>query len=301
MPDWPLRDKVFLITGGARGIGGATARELNARGARLALVDLDEEALEETASELGALALPADVTDLAAMEAAAERTIDELGGIDVVWANAGIASFGPVEGTDPDAFTRTVEVNLLGAFRTVRAALPAVRARRGYVAFTASAATFSHGPGMGAYAATKAGVEALANALRLEVAHEGVDVGTIHPIWIDTDMVREGQEETTAFEKMRAELPAPLRTIHPVSKAVQSIVRGFERRSRRVFVPEWIRAMHWARAALHSPAIDRQVARNAPKLLALFEQDARERGVEDASRSERARTVLDGRERDPAA
>jgi NAD(P)-dependent dehydrogenase (short-subunit alcohol dehydrogenase family) len=299
MPAWSLRDKVFLITGGARGIGAATARELNGRGARLALVDLDEAALDATASQLGALGVTADVTDLGAMESVVARVTEELGGIDVVWANAGIASFGPIETTDPDAFTRTVEVNLLGAFRTVRAALPRVRARRGYVAFTASAATFAHAPGMGAYAATKAGVEAMANALRLEIAHEGVEVGTIHPIWIDTDMVREGQEMVSGFQRMLEELPPPLRTIHPVAKAVQNIVRGFERRSRRIFVPEWIRGMHWGRAALHSSLGDRLTGQNAPELLALFEQDAQERGVEGASASERTRTVLGKRERDP--
>jgi NAD(P)-dependent dehydrogenase (short-subunit alcohol dehydrogenase family) len=301
MADWTLRDKVFLITGGARGIGAATARELKTRGARLALVDLDEEALERTASQLGALALAADVTDLAAMESVVERTTEELGGIDVVWANAGIATFGPVASTDADAFARTIEINILGAFRTARAALPAVTPRRGYVAFTASAATFAHAPGMGAYAASKAGVEAMANALRLEVAHQGVEVGTIHPIWIDTDMVREASQNTSAFDRMLAELPPPLQTIHPVSKAAQSIVRGFERRSRRIFVPEWIRGMHWGRAALHSRLGDRLTGQNAPELLALFEEDVRERGVEGVSASERTRTVLGKRERDPAA
>ena len=293
MADWSLQDKVILITGGARGIGEATARKLYLRGANLALVDLDEEALNETAERLGALAIVADVTDLEAMEAAAERTADEFGGIDVVWANAGIATFGPIASTDPAAFTRTVEVNLLGAFRTVRAALPYVRARRGYVAITASAATFSHAPGMGAYASTKAGVEAMANALRLELHPDGVEVGTIHPIWIDTDMVREGESTMTAFEKLRAGMPAPLRKVHPVSKAVDAIVKGFEQRSRRVFVPGWVRLAHWLRAVIHSPAGDRRTEANVPAVLAAFEDDVRARGgVEAASASERTREVL---------
>src|SRR4051812_37320723 len=292
MAEWSLQDKVFFITGGARGIGEATARKLYLRGARLALVDLDEKALEETAGRLGALAIVADVTDLEAMEAAAERTAQELGGIDVVWANAGIATFGPIATTDPSAFARTVEVNLLGAFRTVRAALPYVRPRRGYVAITASAATFSHAPGLGAYAATKAGVEAMANALRLELHPDGVEVGTIHPIWIDTDMTREGDAEVSAFEKLRAGLPAPLRRVHPVSKAVDAIVKGFEQRSRRVFVPGWVRLAHWLRAAVHSPAADRRVEASVPEVLAAFEEDVRAHGAEQASASERTREVL---------
>lgn len=291
MSDWSLQDRVFLITGGARGIGEATARKLYLRGARLALVDLDEEALNETAERLGALAIVADVTDLEAMEAAAERTAKEFGGIDVVWANAGIATFGPIATTDPAAFTRTVEVNLLGAYRSIRAALPYVRPRRGYVAITASAATFSHAPGMGAYASTKAGVEAMANALRLELHPDGVEVGTIHPIWIDTDMTREG-DEVNAFEKLRAGLPGPLRRMHPVSKAVDAIVKGFEQRSRRVFVPGWVRILHWVRAGMHGGPGDRLTEAQVPEVLAAFEDDVRARGAEQASASERTREVL---------
>jgi NAD(P)-dependent dehydrogenase (short-subunit alcohol dehydrogenase family) len=294
VPGWSLRDRTILITGGARGIGAATARALHARGARLALVDLDEDALEETADAIGALALTADVTDLEAMEDATARAVGELGGLDIVWSNAGIATFGPIALTEPEAFTRTVEINLLGAFRTVRAALPEVRARRGYVAFTASAATFSHAPGMGAYAATKAGVEALANALRMELSPDGVDVGTIHPIWIDTDMVREADDSVTAFSRMRESLPGPLSTTHPVSKAVDAIVRGFERRSRRVFVPEWVRVLHWSRAAIHTPLAERQIIRNVPELLALYEREAREKGLQEVVWSERIRGVLRG-------
>jgi NAD(P)-dependent dehydrogenase (short-subunit alcohol dehydrogenase family) len=293
MAGWSLRDRSFLITGGGRGIGAATAHALTERGARLALVDLDADALDETATATGALPICADVTDLEAMEEATERAVQEFGGLDVVWANAGIASFGPIALTDPDAFTRTIEVNLLGAFRTVRPALPHVTARRGYVAFTASAATFSHGPGMGAYAATKAGIEALANSMRMELMPSGVDVGTIHPIWIDTDMVREG-DEFTSFRLMRAGLPAPLRTTHPVQKAVHNIVRGFEHRSRRVFVPDWIRALHWTRAAIHTPLAERGLVENIREVM-----DAWER--EGASWSNRVRDKLGGRERDPAA
>ena len=294
MSGWSLRDRAFLITGGARGIGAATAHALHARGARLALVDLDEAALEETATALQAQAITADVTDLEAMQEATERAVAGLGGLDVVWANAGIATFGPIAMTDPEAFARTVEVNLLGAFRTVRPALAHVQARRGYIAFTASAATFSHAPGMGAYAATKAGVEALANALRTEVAPSGVDVGTIHPIWIDTDMVREADATATTFRRMRESLPGPLRTTHAVSKAVNAIVRGFERRSRRVFVPEWVRVLHWTRAAIHTPLAERQVVRDVPEVLATFEREAREKGPDEVAWSERTRDVLRG-------
>ena len=176
MSRWMLNDKVILITGGARGIGAATALELARRGARPVLADVDTEALAATAAAISPrpLTLELDVTDAAACEAAVEQVLEQRGRLDVVWANAGIASFGPLQLTDQAAWGRTVEVNLLGAYHTVRAALPAVIARRGYVAVTASLASFAHAPHMSAYCATKAGVEAMSNSLRIEVAEHGV-------------------------------------------------------------------------------------------------------------------------------
>ena len=110
MGERTLNDKVILITGGARGIGAATARELARRGARLALADLDTEALASTAAAMSPrpLTIELDVTDAAACGAAVERVVGEHGRLDLIWANAGIASFGPLQLTDPAAWTRTV-------------------------------------------------------------------------------------------------------------------------------------------------------------------------------------------------
>ena len=204
MDAWPLSGKVMLITGGARGIGAATARELARRGALPVLADLDIDALAATAVAISPtpVTVELDVTDMDACEAAVQRVLEEHGRLDVVWANAGIGSGGPLQLADPAAWRRTVEVNLLGAYNTVRTALPAVIAQRGYVAVTASLASFAHGPYMSAYCATKAGVEAMANSLRIEVAHHGVNVATIHPTWIDTDMVRETDDLPT-FQLLR--------------------------------------------------------------------------------------------------
>ena len=100
---WPLSGQVVLITGAARGLGAAGAVELRRRGATVVLVDLDAAALERTAAALGpqVLALPLDVTDLAACEKAVTATIDRHGQLDLVWANAGIASFGPLADAYP--------------------------------------------------------------------------------------------------------------------------------------------------------------------------------------------------------
>ena len=110
----------------------------------------------------------ADVTDFGSCEKAVAAAVERHGRLDVVWANAGIGAGGPAELIEPDAWARVVQVNLIGAFNTVRAALPEVIRARGHVAVTASLASFAHAPGLSAYAASKAGVEAFADALRVE-------------------------------------------------------------------------------------------------------------------------------------
>jgi NAD(P)-dependent dehydrogenase (short-subunit alcohol dehydrogenase family) len=241
---WSLKDKVVLITGGARGIGATTAKELTRRGARPVLADLDTAALASTAAAMlpAPFTIELDVTDAPACETAVERVLTEHGRLDLVWANAGIESGGPLVLTDPAAWRRTVEVNLLGTYYTVRAALSAVIEQRGYVAVTASLASFAHAPQMSAYCATKAGVEAMSNSLRIEVAQYGVSVGTIHPSWIDTDMVREA-DRSRANQIMRAALRPPFNRTHPVERAATDIVNGFEQPRRRICTPKFVYAV----------------------------------------------------------
>jgi NAD(P)-dependent dehydrogenase (short-subunit alcohol dehydrogenase family) len=131
-----MNGRVVLITGGARGVGAEVARRLHAKGAKLALTDLDEAPLKELAGDLGddrVQAVVADVRDLSAMQAAVNEAVDRFGGIDIVMANAGIATYGSVLQVDPDAFKTLMGVNVVGVFHTVRAALPSVIDRRGYV------------------------------------------------------------------------------------------------------------------------------------------------------------------------
>lgn len=168
-----------LITGAARGIGAATARDLAARGARLALVGLEPGLLATLAAELGPWHVwaEADVTDSAALHCAVAKAVAALGGLDVVVAGAGIASFGTVRTIDPDAFARTVEVNLTGVFRTAAATLPHLVDSAGYLLVVSSLAALFPTAGFSAYGASKAGVEAFADSLRIEVAPLGVSVG----------------------------------------------------------------------------------------------------------------------------
>lgn len=253
--------KVVLITGGARGIGAEVARRLRAHGARLVLIDVDSPPLRELATELGGdehvVAVSADVRDFAAMEAAVAQGIERFGGVDIVMANAGVASYGSVSMVDPAAFRRVIEVNLIGCFHTVRAALPAVIERRGYILIVSSLAAYIAMPGMTAYDASKAGVEHFANALRLEVAHHGVDVGSAHMSWIDTPLVRESFTDLPATERALAALPSPVRKTTSVQKCAARFERGIERRARRINVPAWVGVLRWLRPLLQTPLVER--------------------------------------------
>lgn len=243
--------KVVLITGAARGLGAGLAQRLAARGAKLALVGLEPDEMAKVAVECGddAAVFEADVTDWAALEAATAAVVERFGGIDIVVANAGIAAAGFVRSIDPVAFERTIEVDLLGVWRTVRVTLPHVIERKGYIQIVSSLAAITHAPAMAAYAAAKAGVEAFANSLRAEVRHLGVAVGVAHPSWIATDLVH-GADEHPVFGKLRAGMPGPIGKTHPVPLALDALEKGVLRRDRTIHVPGWVGLLKLVRAFL---------------------------------------------------
>ncbi|MGO9552721.1 SDR family oxidoreductase [Mycobacterium sp.] len=252
-----VNSQVVFITGGAQGIGAEVARRLHAKGAKLILTDLDEAALAARSAELGGddhvLTVVADVRDLAAMQAAADRAVEKFGGIDTVVANAGIASYGSVLKVDPDAVKRVLDVNLLGVFHTVRAALPSIIDRRGYVLIVSSLAAFTAAPGMAPYDMSKAGNEHLANALRLEVAHLGVAVGSAHMSWIDTALVRDTQADLPTFREQLSKFPWPLNKTTSVDKCAAAFVDGIEGRKTHVYCPGWVGAFRWLKPFLSMP------------------------------------------------
>jgi len=283
-----LDGKVALITGGARGIGAATAAALADRGVRLVLTDLDQGALDEVVASIGgerAIGVVADVCDLQAMEDAVRRGVDRFGGIDLVLANAGIASYGSVLGVDPATFRRVLDVNVTGVFHTVRAALPSVIERRGYILVVSSLAAFAPAPGLVAYNASKAGVEHLANALRLEVAHHGVMVGSAHPSWIDTPLVQDAKKDLSAFRDLISRLPGPLKKTTDVDTCVRAFVAGLERRSRRVYVPGWVGAIAQARMLLTTPVGERSTLQHVPTLLPRMDAEVAQLGRSTSARN----------------
>jgi NAD(P)-dependent dehydrogenase (short-subunit alcohol dehydrogenase family) len=169
---WDIAGRVALITGGGRGIGLDTARRLAQRGMRVALLDLDGEAVEREAEALGAdraIGLAADVTDRDGVERAVGAVRERFGRLDVAVANAGIAPpTGSMLTVDSEAFDRTVAVDLHGVWNTVRAALPHVVEQRGYALVVASLYAAFNGVLAAPYAISKAGVEQLGRALRVE-------------------------------------------------------------------------------------------------------------------------------------
>jgi NAD(P)-dependent dehydrogenase (short-subunit alcohol dehydrogenase family) len=238
-----IAGRTALVTGAARGIGAGAAERLHMRGANVALVGLEPDLLQALARRLGerALAIEADVTDFEALQEAVARTVERFGGIDVGIANAGISFTGPLTSAPMQQVERTLAVNLLGVWRTDRALLPQIVERRGYLLNVASLAAASHGPMMGPYCATKAGVEALSNVLRMELSPSGAKVGCAYFGFIDTDLVRGGFSQPSAG-RMRAQMPKFVSEPAPLSKAVDAIERGVTERAARVWAPRWVGA-----------------------------------------------------------
>ncbi|GAA2820110.1 SDR family oxidoreductase [Kitasatospora sp. CM 4170] len=268
----PLSAQVVVVTGAARGVGAELARKLTLRGAKVALVGLEPAELKAVAALCGpsATAWEADVTDIDALTETARLIKEHYGRIDAVVANAGIAIGGPLLDSDHRAFSRVIEVNLLGSVATARAFLPALAESRGYLLQIASLAALTPAPLMSAYCASKAGVEAFAHSIRAEVAHQGVKVGVGYLSWTDTDMVR-GADQDTVLKQMRSRLPWPANKTYPLGPAVDRLVDGIARRSAHVYAQAWLRGMQPVRALL--PLViaavgSRDVARLAPQLAA---------------------------------
>jgi NAD(P)-dependent dehydrogenase (short-subunit alcohol dehydrogenase family) len=262
-----LNGAVAVVTGAARGVGASLARQLAGRGARVVLLGLEPDELARVAASCpGSAWWEVDVTDAAALDVVAAQVGERFGGVDVLVVNAGIGAGGKVLTADPAAYERVITVNLLGSIRTVRAFLPYVVTRRGYVLQIASVAALLPAPFMSAYSASKAGVEAFAHALRVEMIPQGVDVGVGYLSWTDTDMVR-GADAVPGLGELRASLPGLLGKTYPLEPAVSALVDGIVRRRPHVYAQRWLRTLTWLRGAL--PLVAAHLPRNR-----LLEADA---------------------------
>ncbi len=264
-----LAGRRVLITGAARGIGAALARRLHERGARLALAGLEPELLEGVAAECGGAPWRhCDVGDRERVDASVGELAAELGGLDVVVANAGIAAQWPVLDGDPAILETTLRVNVLGTYYTLRAAGPYIAHPRGYALPIASLAAAVHAPLLGAYSASKAAVEALGDTLRIELRHTGAKVGVAYFAELDTDMTHRGfgTEAAAALQEGTFTGVAPLKT------AVDALERGIAWRSRRVCAPRWVGPLLPARMVAQR-VVDEVVRPRTERALAIAREE----------------------------
>ena len=232
-----LRGRRVLITGAARGIGAGLADLLTAHGARVALAGLEPELLAEVAQRNHAPWRECDVSDPDAVDRAVEELVTELGGLDVVVANAGIAKQLPIIGGQPDVMEAHLRVNTLGVFYTLRAAGPHITHPGGYALATASLAAAVHLPLLGAYSASKAAVEAIGNTFRQEIKPTGAKVGVAYYSELATDMTSRGFD-TVAGKKLTG--GGTVSGVAPVEAGLRALERGIAKRSRRIAAPGWV-------------------------------------------------------------
>jgi NAD(P)-dependent dehydrogenase (short-subunit alcohol dehydrogenase family) len=264
-PAYDLNGKVALVTGAARGIGYETALQLHQRGASVAVLDLNAGQAREAAERIGerTLGIGADVTDAGAMMAAVAETVERFGGLDIAVANAGIAPEGATTRTmPPEEWERVIDVDLMGVWHTMRAALPQISERQGQLVLVASVAAFMNGSMLSPYAAAKAGVEQLGRALRTELAPFGASATVAYFGWIDTEMVREALDRQTSGQRLQETFPKWFFRRLTVDVAGAAIARGVEARAPRVFAPRWWRYVSALRGLLN-PIFDKRAERDA--------------------------------------
>jgi NAD(P)-dependent dehydrogenase (short-subunit alcohol dehydrogenase family) len=289
-----LRGKRVLITGAARGIGAALAERLASHGARLALIGLEPEQLAAVAARCGegTFVAECDVSGNDQVTQAVDAAAEALGGLDVVVANAGIATGGPLRSQDLRSWERVIDINLLGVMYTDRAGLPHLERSRGYVLNIASTAAVLRGPGMTAYCAAKAGVEALSDCLRIEMHPLGVQVGVAYFLFLDTDMVRDGEREMPLLQRAKAEMPRAFSRTYPLPPAIDEVVAAIAERRRRVAYPRWFLKLLPLRQLLASRLAERRAGKAVPDAISEYERMVAERGASAVSASERTRQLV---------
>lgn len=238
--DFDVRGRVVVISGAGQGIGLELARIVYRRGARVAMLDLDEERTRVAAGELGerAMGVRADVADRAGMVAALEVVRERFGRVDVVVANAGVTPApATIRTMDPADFDRVLAINLTGVFNTVHPALDDIVASRGHVVVVSSCAAFAPGMGGSPYMVSKAGVEQFGRALRVELAAAGASAGVAYFGIVDTAMTQHTLDEDELGREVGRLLPWPLNRRISAAEAATTIADGIARRAPRTIAP----------------------------------------------------------------
>lgn len=264
-------NSVVVITGGASGIGQALAERLATAGHVIAIVDRNPEDIKIVTDLLGKQhsGHQADVTSTSSLKGAVGEILAKHGRIDVVVANAGIGSASTVRASSAESLEQIINVNLLGQVRTVKATLETVIAHRGYFMFTCSAATLKNTAKSSAYAAAKAGVEAFAGSLRLEVEPHGVGVGLFYPGWTLTPMVTGGKARLAEGKKM----PWPFNLSSNVEEVADAYSTAVLQRARTAYFPTILRWVHSVRALFTGSRWDRRMRQQSRDLVADLESN----------------------------
>jgi NAD(P)-dependent dehydrogenase (short-subunit alcohol dehydrogenase family) len=232
-----IRGSSAIVTGGASGLGEATARLLAERGSRVVVLDMNDAAGEKLAKEVDGVFVHADVTNtdqvIAAVEAATElaplRVLVNCAGIG--WASRTIGRDGAYESAhNLEAFTRVISINLIGSFNCVRLAAtamsqvePLVDGERGAIVNTASVAAFDGQIGQAAYSASKGGLVGMTLPIARDLAVVGVRVNTIAPGLIDTPIYGSGEGSEQFKEKLKHDVVFPDRLGHPSEFAALAV------------------------------------------------------------------------------
>jgi NAD(P)-dependent dehydrogenase (short-subunit alcohol dehydrogenase family) len=222
-----LIGKVVAITGGARGIGKATAEALVRKGCKVAIGDVDLALAEQTAAELGGgtIALPLDVTDRASFSTFLDETEGRLGGLDVLINNAGIMPVTPFAEEDDDSIRRQIEINVYGLITGTQQAIARMQPRHGgHIVNVASSAGKAGVPGIATYSGTKHAVVGFTEAVRAELRDSGIEFSCVMPVTVNTALT-EGVSDTRGVKKVEPE------------DVANEIVDALETRRFDVFIP----------------------------------------------------------------
>lgn len=222
-----LKNKVAVITGGNSGIGLATAKAFINEGAKVAIFGRDQKTLDEAAAALGngTIAVQGDVTNASDLEKLFTTTTTQLGKVDVLFANAGVALFAPFAQTDEQLFNTNLNVNLKGAYLTAQKALPALNDNASVI-FNTSVVNVKGFAGTSAYSASKAGLRSLVRTLATELVDKGIRVNAVSPGPIETPIFgRLGLPEAALKEMAQGfESSNPMKRFGRPEEVAQTVV-----------------------------------------------------------------------------
>lgn len=201
-----LEQKTALITGGSKGIGYGIAEALLKEGMNVGITSRSQERADEAVKQLSnihsgeVMGIEADVRDLDAQKNAVQNVVDRWGQLDLMVANAGVGHFGSIEELTPEKWNETIEINLTGAFYSIKAALDSLKSSKGFFITISSLAGTNFFPGGSAYNASKFGLTGFTQAVMLDVRHSGVRVSTIMPGSVATYFNNHEPDEKDAWK-----------------------------------------------------------------------------------------------------